>query len=226
MRAGNAVAEFTIVVGGHTRNIGKTALVVDLLRAFAEFGWTAVKITQYGHQICAVHEEACECAPRTHSFALSEETSRDPAGRSSDTSRFLAAGARRALWLRVRQGELAEALPALRTELAGARYVLMESNSILQFVRPDLYLVVVDPGRVDFKESSRLYLDRANAIVLRAPLDAEMAAQPPVALSLMQGKPCFVQTLGSALPAEFVSWVRARLESAPLGQEGRIHFSC
>ena len=46
-----------LVVGGHTRNIGKTALVVDLIRAFPEAAWTAVKITQYGHGVCSISGE-------------------------------------------------------------------------------------------------------------------------------------------------------------------------
>jgi hypothetical protein len=213
----------TLVVGGPTRNIGKTALVVDLLRALPEYRWTAIKITQYGHDICAVHGESCDCAPAEHSFALSWET--DCGGRS-DTSRFLAAGGERALWLRVRAGELAQALPALRAELAETGNVIIESNSILQFLRPDVYLVVLHPAVEDFKESSRRMLDRADAFVLRAPLGRQLAAQPPVALSLIQCKPCFLQELGAALPAALVEWVRARLRAKHAPGKSEAHFSC
>ena len=38
-----------IVIGGHTRNIGKSQLVVEVLRAFPEKRWLAAKLTQYGH---------------------------------------------------------------------------------------------------------------------------------------------------------------------------------
>ena len=38
----------------------------------------------------------------------------------------------------------------------------MESNSIMKFLRPDLYLTVLDPETEDFKESAREFLDRAD----------------------------------------------------------------
>ena len=41
-----------IVVGGHSRNIGKTSVVAGLIARLPEFHWTAFKITQYGHGFC------------------------------------------------------------------------------------------------------------------------------------------------------------------------------
>ena len=84
----------------------------------------------------------------------------------SDTSRFLVAGAVRALWVRTEQGRLAEAMPALRQRLERSRHVIVESNSVLKFLRPDLYLTVLDPGTEDFKNSAREFLDRAGAVIL------------------------------------------------------------
>ena len=51
-----------VVVGGHTRNIGKTSLVAGLITALPELNWTAIKITQYGHGVCSTDGESCECA--------------------------------------------------------------------------------------------------------------------------------------------------------------------
>ena len=132
-----------IVIGGHSRSVGKTSVVAGLISALREFDWTAVKITQYGHGICSANGEPCDCATADHSWAISEE--RDPSG-ESDTSRFLVAGAVQALWARTEQGRLAEAMPALRKRLEGARNVIIESNSVLKFLRPDLYLTVLDPS--------------------------------------------------------------------------------
>ena len=36
-----------IVVGGHSRSIGKTSVVAGLIARLPEFHWTAFKITQY-----------------------------------------------------------------------------------------------------------------------------------------------------------------------------------
>jgi hypothetical protein len=152
-----------VVIGGHSRSVGKTSVVVGLISALREFDWTAVKITQYGHGVCSAKGEPCDCATADHSWAISEE--RDRSGQS-DTSRFLKAGAVRVLWARTEQGRLAEAMPTLRRRLEGARNVIIESNSVLKFLRPDLYLTVLDPSTADFKNSAREFLDRADAVIL------------------------------------------------------------
>jgi molybdopterin-guanine dinucleotide biosynthesis protein len=197
-----------LVVGGQSRNVGKTSLVVDLIRAFPDAGWTAVKITQYGHGVCAVNGGACACAPREHAVALDIE--KDPAGRS-DTSRMLAAGARRALWLRTKQGHLAQGLPLLRQELsrdpeAASQHLMVESNSLLGYLSPRLYLIVLDPAVADFKESARRYIDRADAFVVRGPADGNGPALP----SRHLGRPVYWQEIGEPLPAGLAALVRER----------------
>ena len=105
----------------------------------------------------------------------------------SDTSRFLVAGAARALWVRTEQGRLAEAMPALRKRLESAHNVIVESNSVLKFMRPDLYLTVLDPGTEDFKNSAREFLDRAGAVILHDGSETGAAWQQ-----------CFVEAGGGA----------------------------
>ena len=196
-----------LLIGGHTRNIGKTSLVVDLLRAFPNASWTAIKITQYGHGVCSLHGEPCACAPHEHPFSLDEE--RDRSNRT-DTSRFLVAGASRSLWLRARHGQLAEALPLLRDALAQSTNAIIESNSLLGFLHPALYLVVLDPASPDFKDSARLYLDRADAFVLRSPLPAAEAVWSGVSPRLVLAKPRLLQPLSAPLPPALLSLVRDR----------------
>jgi len=198
-----------LVVGGHSRNVGKTSVVAGLIAALPERDWTAVKITQYGHGLCSVNGESCGCAVDEHTFAITEE--RDPAGKG-DTSRFLAAGARRSLWVRTKQGRLAEAMPDLRRELSGgAANVIVESNSVMKFLRPNLYLTVLDPATADFKESAREFLDLADAVLLHAP--AGEPAWSEVSLKPVAGKPHFHIHPPHYVPDELVAFVRARLQS-------------
>ena len=152
-----------IVVGGHSRNIGKTSVAASIIRALPQARWTAVKITQHGHGICSEAGEPCSCAIEyEHPFAISEET----APGNTDSGRFLAAGAERAYWLRTPAGQLGHAIPELRRILSQAGNAILESNSVLQFLKPDLYLPVLDFTNPDMKESSRLYFDRADAFVI------------------------------------------------------------
>src|SRR5436305_739411 len=152
-----------IIIGGHSRSVGKTSVVAGLIAALPEFHWTALKITQYGHGVCSADGQACDCATGDHSWAITEEKNRSG---DSDTSRFLAAGAARVWWVRTEQGRLAEAMPSLREKLKAAKNVIIESNSVLKFIRPDLYLTVLDPSTADFKTSAREFLDLASAAIL------------------------------------------------------------
>jgi hypothetical protein len=174
-----------VVIGGHSRNVGKTSAMCSIIRATRDLAWTAIKITQYGHGVCSKDGESCECALPDHPFAIEQETNRE--GRT-DTSRFLVAGASRSYWARTAAGNLGEAVPSLRRIWQSGGNTIIESNSILHFVKPDLYLTVLDFGNMDFKESSRRYLDRADAVI------AVSTAQPAwrdVADSLWRRKPVF-----------------------------------
>jgi hypothetical protein len=213
-----------IVVGGHTRSIGKTQLVCDVIRAFPEENWIAGKITQYGHGVCAKNGENCGCAPDEHSYAISWEKS---ATTGTDSSRFLAAGARRSFWLRTKQGFLAEGLPLLREALAELPSatttselptLILESNSVLQFVQPSLYFAVIDPSRDDFKDSARIVLDRADALVLRGASgsdDAPSSEAPWMKLprQLLNQAPSVHQKEGDTLPLPLQVLIRRTLEA-------------
>ena len=194
-----------IVIGGHSRGVGKTSVVAGLISALREFDWTAAKITQYGHGICSANGAACDCATADHSWAISEEL--DHSG-ESDTSRFLVAGAARALWVRTEQGRLAEAMPELRRRIAGAHNVIMESNSILKFLRPDCYLTVLDPATADFKNSAREFLDQADAVILHA---ASESAWRSVSLKPIATRPIFRISPPPYVTPEIADFVRTNL---------------
>jgi hypothetical protein len=195
-----------VVVGGHSRSVGKTSVVAGLISALPEYDWTAVKITQYGHGVCSANGAPCDCATDDHSWAISEEKDH---GGESDTSRFLIAGAARALWVRTEQGRLAEAMPALRRRIERARHVIVESNSVLKFMRPDLYLTVLDPGTEDFKTSAREFLDRAGAVILHDSSKAGDVAWQRVSLKPVAERPVFRITPPPYVTPEIIEFVRS-----------------
>lgn len=195
-----------IVVGGHSRSVGKTSVVAGIIAALPEMHWTAAKITQYGHGICSANGEPCDCATDDHSWAITEE--RDRSG-GSDSSRFLVSGAARSLWVRTRQGMLAEAMPRLRKELASAQNVILESNSVMRFLRPDLYITVLDAANSDFKASAKEYLDRADAIILHD--SSTQPAWEKISLKPVQGKPVFRITPPPYVTPELIEFVRQKI---------------
>ena len=196
-----------LIIGGHSRSVGKTSMVAGLICALPQMHWTALKVTQYGHGICSADGAPCDCATDDHSWAVTEE--RDRSG-ESDTSRFLVAGAVRVYWVRTRQGMLAEAMPRIRQMIAGAENVIFESNSLMKFIRPDLYLTILDFANPDFKDSAREFLDRANAVIVQN-ADGSSPAWSGVSLKPVSGRPVFHITPPEYVTGEIVDFVRARL---------------
>ena len=197
-----------IVIGGHSRSVGKTSVVAGIIAALPDMHWTAAKITQYGHGICSANGAPCDCASDDHAWAITEE--RDRSG-ESDSSRFLVSGAVRSLWVRTRQGMLAEAMPRLRKELANAENVILESNSVMRFLRPDLYITVLDAANPDFKASAKEYLDLADAVVLHD--HTRQAAWTNISLKPVAAKPVFRITPPPYVTADLIEFVRQTLNS-------------
>jgi hypothetical protein len=154
-----------VVIGGQSRNIGKTSLTCGVIGGLPDRNWTAVKITQFGHGLCAADGKPCDCAVEDpeHPYGISRET--DPDG-SGDTSRMLRAGAQNVYWMRALQGRLEEAMPLLLERLTVASNVIIESNSVLDYLDPNVYVPVIDASVVDVKDSARRLMARANAFAV------------------------------------------------------------
>jgi molybdopterin-guanine dinucleotide biosynthesis protein len=196
-----------VVVGGHSRNIGKTSVVAGLIRKLRNRKWTAVKITLYGNGVCAHDGGACGCEPASgEAFELTEEF--DPNG--TDSGRYLAAGAERSFWLRAPAGELARAAGTVRKMIESSGNVIVESNSILELVNPDVFLMVLDFSCEDFKPSSLRFMDRADAFLvvdqgINAPLWED------VARGKWDGKPQFLVKPPAYVTAAVAEFVKVKL---------------
>jgi hypothetical protein len=109
---------------------------------------------------------------------------------------------------------LGEALPAIERRIAGAENVIMESNSIIRFLHPDLYLTVLDTATADFKDSAREFLDRADGIILhRNGADPEWDS---VSLKNVADRPTFLIEPPNYVTPEIVSFVREHLTAKAL----------
>jgi hypothetical protein len=199
-----------IVVGGQSRKVGKSALVVDLIERLREVQWTAVKITPHVKSGCPVRGAGCGCGREEHTFAIRQEGRAGPTG---DTCRFLAAGARRAIWLETKEGRLVDALSPLCLALRHAGNVIIESNAIVEFWRPDLCLMVVDPRRRDFKPSAQNALPMADVFVFRSPFLGDEVSHP--ALQSIADNRKFMQLSGQPLPPGVETLARQLMSGPP-----------
>jgi hypothetical protein len=201
-----------VMVGGHTRNIGKTSVVEGIIRATAELNWTAAKITQFGHGVCSGACETCSCADDVDEFSITEESGRKT---GSDTARFLAAGARRSLWVRTKQGDLYTALPAFMKSIEDDEFVIAESNSLRRYIKPALYLQVLDPSNSDFKVSARRFFDLSDAYILVKTGCRQSAGTSGASFlgQIPQNKKCFMVTEeGRFITKLVIDFVISKLE--------------
>lgn len=191
-----------IVVGGHSRGVGKTSLIEYILARRRDEAWTAVKISAHRH------------APPGADPPLVEEA--DAASPHTQTGRYLAAGASRAYLCRTPEARLRDTARFLEGLLAGGTSVIVESNRIAGLVAPDLALFVVDPSIADWKGSSPLVLGRADALV--TPGDAAGAreaafahgwpggARPILEMDRLRRVPALDAWLDERLPAACYEW--------------------
>ncbi len=152
-----------VAVSGFSSEVGKTTLVCDLLRAFP--GWEAIKVTR-GHYR--------SCGRDPHTCCVSDLLGDEPVIRSGrdlnyelgkDTGLYWEAGAANVHWVIVTDDQVENGIrDAL--ERVHAPGVFIEGNSILDYVRPDLVLMVARASGGKIKGSARRALAHTSAIYL------------------------------------------------------------
>jgi hypothetical protein len=141
-----------VLVGGQARKVGKSSVVAGLIAALPECAWTAIKVTHHKHGQWGMTEE--------HSPT------------STDTGRFLAAGARRSFWIRARQDQMARVVDQVRRLADESAHIVIESNALAEFIQADLTLMVLDGGNAEYKPGARRLIERADALIVAGALPA------------------------------------------------------
>ena len=186
-----------IVVGGHARNVGKTSVVTGLISAFSQYSWTAIKISSHRHSEFSDKEVG----------GIHDEKDR---GGGSDTSRFLAAGAARSLWARMGADNDERILCQLMPIIQNDPFVIIESNSILKFIRPDIYVLVLRCDVEEFKDSAKQTFNRADAVVV---LNSESfpPAWQDLPVDALKSTPVFTANDPQNVPKGLIDFIGARL---------------
>jgi molybdopterin-guanine dinucleotide biosynthesis protein A len=129
------------MVGGCGRAVGKTAFACALIGRFGS-----------QRDLVAVKATTIDSCNRSHHLPrvdwITEET--NPSG-GKDTSRMLASGARRALWLQAPEDRLQEGLAALFDALGPGTISVWESTRACRFVEPGAFVLIERPDTPDRK---------------------------------------------------------------------------
>ncbi|HWY68035.1 MAG TPA: hypothetical protein VNX88_05190 [Terriglobales bacterium] len=148
-----------IIVGGQTKDAGKTTLICNIIKAFPAAEWTAVKFSNHRHPA-----ENCEVLTEGPGWIIWEQSATDD---QTDAARFLHSGADRGLLVQADNRSLREVCSVLMKEISTTTAVIVESASAAEFLQHDLLLLLLDAAQNDFKESTRQQLGGADAFVLR-----------------------------------------------------------
>ena len=178
-----------VVVGGSGKDVGKTALVCAIILALRDFEWTAVKIT--GHDYSTNSGETGDTSRSIREESNAEE--------ETDTARYLAAGAQRALLVTRVGAEIP--MEEIRIALGSDRNVIFESNRIVDAVKPDLCLALVGSG--SRKGSFDRLLRFADAAIIVAGAKVE---------GLPERVRRFEVERTDRMSSELVTWLRERLD--------------
>jgi len=178
-----------IVIGGSGKDVGKTALTCAVIAALRELEWTAVKISGHeyepGGAVRLLEEQVCE------------ETR---PGNETDTARYLAAGARRALLVMRSEAEIP--MDEIRRAVGEDRNVIYESNRIVDVIKADVCLALMaDDAKA--KASFERLLRVADAVVSVG----GMAEEVP-----MESRRFRLKSADQLSP-EMVKWLRERLSN-------------
>jgi molybdopterin-guanine dinucleotide biosynthesis protein len=152
-----------IAVSGFSSEVGKTTLMCDLLQAFP--GWEAIKVTRGHYRSCGRDPHAC---------CVSDLLSDEPVIRSGrdqnyapgkDTGRYWDAGAANVHWVIVTDEQVERGIKQA-VDRVTAPGVFIEGNSILEFTKADLVLMVSRASGGKIKGSARQALAHSSAIYL------------------------------------------------------------
>ena len=149
-----------IGIGGAHSGSGKTTLACALLKG-ALPGWGALK-----------------CSPEALFTSITDDP--ETLGRpGSDTALFLEAGAGGAVLVKAPRQELPEALDMALDRLGALPGVVVEGNSAIEVLRPDIVIFIFNmPGRL--KESSGPVLELADAVMYNT--------EPPETLAQLEAQ--------------------------------------
>jgi molybdopterin-guanine dinucleotide biosynthesis protein len=134
-----------IGIGGAHSGSGKTTYASLLFQRLR--GWGGIKYTKTD-LYCSLIDE--------RDVLLTE---------GKDTRRMLDAGAERVLWVQSPPSELGELLPLAMEQLSDLKGVIVEGNSAIEFLVPDIIIFIFGNNSEKLKESAKGILGKADVVL-------------------------------------------------------------
>lgn len=148
---------FIIGIGGTHSGVGKTTIAAAILKYLTthppiypfihspKFG--ALKYTKTAFYSSIIDDK----------IILSQE--------NKDTKRLLDAGAEEVLWVQSPSSELKEVIPIAIDRLSHLDGIIIEGNSAIEFLKPDVVLFIAGVSKENIKPSAKAILKQADIII-------------------------------------------------------------
>jgi molybdopterin-guanine dinucleotide biosynthesis protein len=166
-----------IGVGGTSSNVGKTTTAVLLLRYLAA-GNIAVQgkgtsVEDTGHSL-SVPDDPRRRVPgkwgavkytKTELYASFVDDKTALSQKDKDTGRFLKAGAEDVIWVKSPARDLKEVLPMAVDRLSCLDGIIVEGNSAIEFLKPDIVIFIVGKNKELWKAGTEEIVSMSDIIV-------------------------------------------------------------
>ncbi|MFA5354712.1 MAG: molybdopterin-guanine dinucleotide biosynthesis protein MobB, partial [Thermodesulfovibrionales bacterium] len=142
-----------IGIGGGHSGSGKTTLASALLAHLSSVGerWGAVKYTKTAIYCSIIDDREILCQ------------------KDKDTERFFRSGAVEVLWVQSPEQELGEVVPMAIDRLSHLDGIILEGNSAIEFLKPDVVLFLSGDSHRRPKASGERLLSTADIIIVESP---------------------------------------------------------
>ena len=136
-----------IGIGGSHSGAGKTSVASLILKTFK--GWGAIKYTKTS-LYCSIVDDLA---------VISEE--------GKDTKKLLDAGAEKVLWVQSPHSEVSDVIPAAVEMLSHLQGIVIEGNSAVEIVKPDIVIFVSGPEET-IKNRAEKILRMADIVIFQS----------------------------------------------------------
>jgi molybdopterin-guanine dinucleotide biosynthesis protein len=152
-----------VAISGFSSNVGKTTLVCELLRALA--GWEAIKLTRGHYRSCGRDPAGCCVSDLLRDEAVIRSGRKSNYQIGKDTGRFWDAGASNVHWVIAKDDQVEDGISEALARVKSVG-VIIEGNSFLDYLEPDLAVMCARSDGAKVKPSARRALLKSDLLYL------------------------------------------------------------
>ena len=174
-----------IGIGGSHSGAGKTSVAEALLRHLTKIADVSVNSDSASKEKLTLKTDTdtknkwgAIKYTNTAIYCSITDTPEILAQENKDTARLLKAGAENVLWVQSSAEGLQEVMPLAVTRLSHLKGIIVEGNSAIEFLKPDVVIFIFGRDSGTLKKSAMKVLDMADIILFEEKPSVKLPARP------------------------------------------------